>query len=221
MRLIKKNGRQGRPQQGKLSLKNGRLENVMKRICVFCGSNGGADGIYLETAETVGRFLARENIELVYGGGRVGLMGKVADTVLASGGRVIGAIPEPLAIKEVAHQGLTELHVVDSMHERKALMAELSDGFIALPGGFGTFEEFCEIITWAQLGIHRKPCALLNVGGFYDHLIAQFDLSTNQNFIRDEHRRLVLVESDIERLYELMKDYRPPALEKWIDKSLT
>lgn len=190
----------------------------MKRICVFCGSNGGADGIYLETAGKVGEFLARENIELVYGGGRVGLMGKVADTVLAGGGRVIGAIPEALAIKEVAHGGLTELHVVDSMHERKALMAELSDGFIALPGGFGTFEELCEIITWAQLGIHQKPCALLNVGGYYDHLIAQFDFANQQNFIRDEHRLLVLVDSEIESLYEKMKNYQPPFVEKWIDK---
>lgn len=190
----------------------------MKRICVFCGSNGGADGIYLETAGKVGEFLARENIELVYGGGRVGLMGKVADTVLAGGGRVIGAIPEALAIKEVAHSGLTELHVVDSMHERKALMAELSDGFIALPGGFGTFEELCEIITWAQLGIHQKPCALLNVGGYYDHLIAQFDFANQQNFIRDEHRLLVLVDSEIESLYEKMKNYQPPFVEKWIDK---
>lgn len=193
----------------------------MKRICVFCGSNGGADPIYLETAGKVGEFLAREGIELVYGGGRVGLMGKIADSVLENGGRVIGVIPEALAIKEVAHQGLTEIHVVDSMHERKALMAELSDGFIALPGGFGTFEELCEIITWAQLGIHQKPCALLNVAGFYDHLIAQLDLSVTQNFIRDEHRKLVLVENEIGRLYELMKNYEPPAIEKWIDKSST
>lgn len=193
----------------------------MNRICVFCGSNNGVEPIYLEAAEKVGKFLATENIELVYGGGRVGLMGKIADTVLAAGGRVIGVIPEALAVKEVAHQGLTELHVVSSMHERKALMAELADGFIALPGGFGTFEELCEIITWAQLGIHRKPCALLNVGGFYDNLIALFDYSTAQGFIRDEHRRLVLVESEIEKLYALMKDFRPPVLEKWIDKNLT
>jgi uncharacterized protein (TIGR00730 family) len=193
----------------------------MKRICVFCGSNGGADPVFLETAGKVGEFLARENVELVFGGGRVGLMGRVADAVLANGGRVIGAIPEALAIKEVAHQGLTEIHIVDSMHERKALMAELADGFIALPGGFGTFEELCEIITWAQLGIHQKPCAVLNVNGFYDHLIAQIDLSVKQNFIRDEHRRLVLVESEIGRLYELMKNYEPPVIEKWIDKSST
>ena len=193
----------------------------MKRICVFCGSSAGANPIYLETAEKVGKFLAAGNVELVYGGGRVGLMGKIADTVLANGGQVIGVIPESLAVKEVAHQGLTELHVVGSMHERKALMAEYADGFIALPGGFGTFEEFCEIVTWAQLGIHQKPCALLNVGGFYDNLIAMFDFSTAQNFIRSEHRRLVLVENDIAKLYELMINFRPPDIEKWLDKKST
>ena len=190
----------------------------MKRICVFCGSNSGLNPVFTQAAEEVGEFFARENIELVYGGGRVGLMGKIADTVLANGGRVIGAIPESLATKEIAHQGLTELHIVNTMHERKALMAELADGFIAMPGGFGTFEEFCEIITWAQLGIHSKPCALLNVDGFYDNLIALFDHSTAQNFIRPEHRGLVLVESEIGELYRLMADFKPPFIEKWIDK---
>jgi uncharacterized protein (TIGR00730 family) len=193
----------------------------MKRICVFCGSNPGANPVYVETAARLGEFLAAENVELVYGGGRVGLMGKIADTVLARGGKVIGIIPEDLAIKEVAHQGLTELHIVNSMHERKAMMADFADGFIALPGGFGTFEEFCEIITWAQLGIHQKPCALLNVNGFYDHLIAMFDFSTAENFIRDEHRRLVLIGDEIENLYEQMKNYRPPEIEKWLDKEST
>ena len=193
----------------------------MKRICVFCGSNTGANPAFLRAAETVGVFLARNNIELVYGGGRIGLMGKVADTVLAGGGKVIGVIPESLAIKEVAHQNLTDLHVVDSMHTRKALMAGLADGFIALPGGFGTFEEFCEIVTWAQLGIHRKPCALLNADGFYDPLLAMFDTATAENFISSEHRRLVLIESDIEKLYEQMINFRPPAIEKWLDKKST
>lgn len=190
----------------------------MKRICVFCGSNGGNDPIFLETAGLVGEFLARKNIELVYGGGRVGLMGKVADAVLANGGRVTGAIPAALDDKEIAHKGLTQLYIVNSMHERKALMAELSDGFIALPGGFGTFEEFCEIVTWAQLGIHQKPCALLNVNGFYDNLITMFDHSAANNFISAEHRKIVLVENEIEKLYELMKNFRPPVTEKWIDK---
>ena len=190
----------------------------MKRICVFCGSNNGANPIYLETTEKVGKFLASQNIELVYGGGRVGLMGKVADTVMANGGKVIGVIPESLATKEIAHQGLTELYIVNSMHERKAMMAELADGFIALPGGFGTFEEFCEIVTWAQLGIHQKPCGLLNVNGFYDNLIAQINFSTTENFIREAHRQLVLIESEVEKLYVLMKDFRSPVIEKWLDK---
>ncbi len=193
----------------------------MKRICVFCGSNTGTNPAFLQAAEEVGVFLARQNIELVYGGGRIGLMGKIADTVLAAGGKVIGIIPESLAVKEVAHQSLTELRVVDSMHERKAMMAELADGFIALPGGFGTFEEFCEIVTWSQLGIHRKPCALLNVEGFYDNLLAMFDAATGQNFIADDHRRLVLSETDIEKLYEQMKNFRSPAIEKWLDKKST
>lgn len=193
----------------------------MKRICVFCGSNSGNDPLYSETAVTVGKFFAEQNIELVYGGGRVGLMGKIADTVMANGGKVIGIIPKGLSDREVAHQGLTELHIVDSMHTRKALMAELSDGFIALPGGVGTFEEFCEIVTWAQLGIHTKPCALMNVGGFYDAFITMFDYSMEQGFIRPQHRALVLVESEIEKIYSLMKDYRPPVIEKWLDKKST
>ena len=188
----------------------------MKRICVFCGSNNGASPIYLKTAEVVGTFLAVNNIELVYGGGRVGLMGKIADSVMANGGQVIGVIPQSLADKEVAHNGLSELHIVGSMHERKALMAELADGFIALPGGFGTFEEFCEIVTWAQLGFHSKPCGLLNVGGFYDNLTAMFDFATTEKFIRKEHRKLVLIECEIEILFELMKNFSPPIIEKWL-----
>lgn len=190
----------------------------MKRICVFCGSNSGTDPLYSETAEKVGKFLAENNIELVYGGGRVGLMGKIADTVMANGGKVTGIIPKGLSDREVAHQGLTELKIVGSMHERKALMAELSDGFIALPGGIGTFEEFCEIVTWAQLGIHQKPCALMNVGGFYDAFITMFDHSMNQGFIRPQHRELVLVGNEIDKLYERMREFRPPTVEKWLHK---
>ena len=193
----------------------------MKRICVFCGSSSGNDPAYLETAVKVGEFLVANSVELVFGGGRVGLMGRIADTVMAKGGKAIGVIPAALDKKEIAHHGLTELHIVDSMHERKAMMAELSDGFVAMPGGFGTFEEFCEIVTWAQLGIHQKPCALLNVNGFYDHMITMFDHSTRQGFIRDEHRGIVLVESDIESLFDLMKNYVPPIIEKWIDKEST
>lgn len=193
----------------------------MNRICVFCGSNPGLNPVFVETATELGAFLARENVELVYGGGRVGLMGAVADAVMRNGGKVIGVIPEPLATREVAHGGLTELIVVNSMHERKAKMAELADGFIALPGGFGTFEEFCEIVTWAQLGIHRKPCSLLNIAGFYDSLIALIRHSTEQKFIRPEHHSLVLIDDEIERLFKKMKNYQPPVLEKWLDKSET
>ena len=193
----------------------------MKRICVFCGSNDGADPIFIKTAEEVGRFLAHRGIELVYGGGRVGLMGKIADTVMHNGGSVIGIIPRALAEKEVAHAGLTKLRVVGSMHERKAIMAELSDGFIALPGGFGTFEELCEIITWAQLGFHSKPCGFLNIDGYYDPLIELFDNATREQFVRPEHRRLVLIESEIEKMFDLMVTYKPPDLEKWINKDET
>jgi len=193
----------------------------MKRICVFCGSSSGGEAIYSETASNVGEFLAAKGIELVYGGGRVGLMGTVADAVLANDGTVIGIIPAALDKKEIAHKGLTELHIVDSMHERKAKMAELSDGFIAMPGGFGTFEEFCEIVTWAQLGIHQKPCGLLNVRGFYDPLIKQFDYSTSSGFVRPEHRGIVLVGTEISGLFESMVNYTPPAVEKWIDKEST
>jgi len=195
--------------------------SAMKRICVFCGSSGGTDPVYMKTAAEVGAFLASRGIELVYGGGRVGLMGRIADSVLANGGKVIGVIPEALAKKEIEHEGLTELYVVNSMHERKAMMAEFADGFIAMPGGFGTFEEFCEIVTWAQLGIHQKACGLLNVNGFYDSLIELFDHSTSSGFVREEHRGIVLVESEISRLFEAMSHYQPPAIEKWIDKSST
>ena len=193
----------------------------MSRICVFCGSSSGIDPVYSKTASAVGEFLAQNGIELVYGGGRVGLMGTVADSVLANGGRVIGVIPEALDKKEIAHKGLTELHIVSSMHQRKALMAEFADGFIAMPGGFGTFEEICEIVTWAQLGIHQKPCGLLNVNGFYDPLIELFNNSTASGFIRLAHREIVLVSAEIEKLFELMKHYKPPAIEKWIDSEST
>ncbi|MEP7074453.1 MAG: TIGR00730 family Rossman fold protein [Acidobacteriota bacterium] len=193
----------------------------MTRICVFCGSSSGTDPVYSRTAAAVGEFLAENGIELVYGGGRVGLMGTVADSVLANGGRVIGVIPEALDKKEIAHKGLTELHVVTSMHQRKALMAELSDGFVAMPGGFGTFEEICEIVTWAQLGIHQKPCGLLNVNGFYDPLIELFDRSTGSGFIRPEHRQIILVGTEIDGLFESMKNFKPPAIEKWIDNDST
>lgn len=190
----------------------------MNSICVFCGSNPGQDPVFMEAAVTVGRYLAENRIRLVFGGGRVGLMGKIADTVMENGGEVTGIIPRDLAEKEVAHENLTELHIVSSMHERKAMMAKFSDGFIAMPGGFGTFEEICEVITWTQLGFQNKPCGILNINGFYDDLIRLFDKSTKQGFIRTIHRELVLVDDDIASLVGAMTGFKPPVLEKWIDK---
>jgi len=191
----------------------------MKRVCVFCGSNFGLHPAYVQAAKNVGTIFASKGIELVYGGGRVGLMGAVADTVLAAGGKVIGVIPESLVAKEVAHQNLTDLRIVASMHERKALMAELSDGFIALPGGFGTFEEFCEVLTWAQLGLHKKPCGILNVVGFYNSLLELFDFAVAEGFVRQEHRSLITVETEIVDLLDKMSKYQPPTTDKWIDRS--
>jgi uncharacterized protein (TIGR00730 family) len=166
----------------------------------------------------MGVVLSSRGIGLVYGGGSVGLMRVVADTVIRQGGEVIGVIPEALATKEVAHQGLKDLRVVGSMHERKALMAELADAFIALPGGYGTLEEFCEVLTWAQLGLHRKPCGILNVKGFYDPLLSFFDHALSEGFVREVHRSLILVDEDPERLLDKLIDYQPPALDKWIDQ---
>lgn len=163
------------------------------RWCVFCGSSAGTNPVYRAAATELGTALAAANIELVYGGGHVGLMGAVADAVLAAGGTVIGVIPRTLAEREVAHLGLTQLHVVESMHERKALMADLSDGFVALPGGFGTFEEFCEAVTWVQLGIQTKPCVLLDVNGYYEPLIAMFDRAVEDGFVNMRNRLIIQV----------------------------
>ena len=193
----------------------------MKRICVFCGSNKGNDPAYTTAAEQVGAELARRGIGLVYGGGRIGLMGVVADAVLSAGGEVVGVIPAALDEREVAHRGLTELRVVNSMHERKALMAELADAFIALPGGFGTFEELCEIITWAQLGFIKKPCGILNVSGYYEPLLQMFDAAVNAGFIRLEHRALVLQAEDAAELIDRLTVYRPPQVEKWLELEQT
>ncbi len=193
----------------------------MRRVCIFCGSNTGARGIYAQAARAVGTALVRRQVGLVFGGGCVGLMGIVADTVLAAGGEVIGVIPEALVAKELAHQGVGDLRVVSSMHERKALMADLADAFVALPGGYGTFEEFCEVVTWAQLGLHRKPCGLLNVGRFYDPLLAFFDHAVVERFVRPEHRALVLQDDDPEGLLERLARFHPPLLEKWIDREMT
>ncbi len=193
----------------------------MQRLCVFCGANAGHNPLYRAEAERVGRLLAERGIELVYGAGNVGLMGAVADACLRSGGTVIGIIPEALVGKEVAgrhvdHRALTRLEIVDSMHTRKARMAELSDGFIALPGGFGTFEEFCEILTWGQLGFHVKPMGLLNVNGFYDPLLAMFDKAVDEGFLRVQNRAMALAETDIGRLLDTMANYRPEPVSKWL-----
>jgi uncharacterized protein (TIGR00730 family) len=175
-----------------------------RNLCVFCGSSPGRDPVYTRAAREVGRLLAHRGIGVVYGGGRVGMMGAVAEAALAAGGTVLGIIPEALMRSEIAYQGLTELRVVHSMHERKQMMADASDGFLALPGGFGTFEEFCEILTWAQLGIHAKPCGLLNVAGYYDPLMAMFDRAVAEGFLRERHRALMVADSDPERLLTAM-----------------
>lgn len=163
-----------------------------KRICVFCGSSPGAQPCYVAAATALAGHLAAHNIGMVYGGGNVGLMGALADAALEAGADIIGVIPQSLVEKELAHARLTELRVVGSMHQRKALMAELADAFIALPGGYGTFEEFCEVLTWTQLGLHRKPCGLLNVAGYYDPLLALFDHAVREGFVRPVHRRMVV-----------------------------
>src|SRR5438874_4255466 len=169
---------------------------VMRRLCVFCGSNPGHAPAYRSLAARLGQTLARRNIVLVYGGGRVGLMGALADAALEAGGEVIGVMPQALIDREIGHRGLTELRVVGSMHERKALMAELADGFVALPGGIGTMEEFFEVLSWAQLGIHNKPCGWLNVSAYYDPLIQFLDHAVKQDFLKATHRALLIVERE-------------------------
>jgi uncharacterized protein (TIGR00730 family) len=186
----------------------------MKRICVFCGSSPGNNPQYREAARNLGLMLAGRNIELVFGGGRVGLMNEIANTVLGAGGRVTGVIPQSLVDREVAHIGVSNLRVTESMHERKALMAELSDGFIALPGGIGTFEEFMEIITWGQLGFHRKPCGLLNTLGFYDGLLGFLDHAVNEGFLHKANRDSILVSESPEALLDLFVTYTPPSVDK-------
>ena len=191
----------------------------MKRICVFCGSARGVRPDYAAAARKLGAMLASRRLTLVYGGGCVGLMGELANSVLDAGGEVVGVIPRSLVEMEVAHTGVTELHVVDSMHERKALMADLSDGFVALPGGLGTLEELFEILTWAQLGLHEKPCGLLEVAGYFEHLIAFLDQAVEERFLREEHRGLLLVETCPAALLDRLPDHRPARIEKWIERS--
>ena len=189
------------------------------RLCVFCGSSSGSKAIYLEMATRLGKALADAGIGLVYGGASVGLMGAVADAALANGGEVIGIIPQALQEKEIAHKGLTDLRVVGSMHERKAMMAELSDGFIAMPGGIGTLEELFEVWTWAQLGYHTKPCALLNVDGFYDGLATFLDNLVEQAFVKPNHREMLIVEEQVASLLAAISNYEAPVVTKWVKAS--
>jgi uncharacterized protein (TIGR00730 family) len=190
----------------------------MQRICVFCGSSPGSGPEYLRAAERFAQALVQRRLGLVYGGSGVGLMGKLADTVIAAGGEVIGVIPAALAEREVAHPNLPDLRIVGSMHERKAMMEELADGFISLPGGLGTIEEMLEMLTWAQLGIHRKPCGLLNVSGYFDRLLEFIDLAVSQRFIGSEHRSLLLASDNPDELLDRCAAYQPPAIDKaeWI-----
>ncbi|MAC88083.1 MAG: TIGR00730 family Rossman fold protein [Maricaulis sp.] len=183
---------------------------VMKSICVYCGSNAGKDPAFIAAADRLGEVLALRGIGMVYGGGQVGLMGRIADATLAAGGRVVGVIPEFLALKEIAHMGLSELHVVRSMHARKAKMVKLSQAFIAMPGGIGTMEEMFEVWTWAQLGQHRHPVGLLNVNGYYDELVAFLDKMTDQGFLAPEHRGALIVSDRVTSLLDAFERYRAP-----------
>ncbi len=193
----------------------------MRRVCVFCGSSTGNKAIYREAAEALGNLLAVRSIGLVYGGGNVGLMGVIADAVLAGGGEVIGVIPRALADREIAHTGVTDLRVVDSMHTRKAMMADLSDAFVAMPGGVGTFEEFFEAVTWTQLGVHRKPCGLLNTAGFYTPLAAFIDQAVTEGFIKPVHRKMIIVDDHPERLLDSLAKVDLPDVPKWIRRDET
>lgn len=190
----------------------------MKRITVFCASSFGTDKIYEEHAALVGKTLAEQNIELVYGGANVGLMGAVADGALNAGGKVIGVLPNFLRSKEIAHLGLTELILVESMHERKTKMNDLCDGVIALPGGFGTLEELFEMLTWAQLGLHKKPIAILNINGFYDALITLLETMTQKGLLKEINQKMLLVSDNIDDLLLQMKNYTAPTVGKWIEK---
>lgn len=190
----------------------------LHRICVYCGSSPGDDPAHRATAQALGGFLAREGLTVVYGGGNIGLMGAVADGALAAGGQVIGVIPQSLLEKELGHRGVTELHVTGSMHERKQMMVDLSDGFIALPGGFGTLDELFETLTWLQLGFHHKPVGILNIGGFFDGLIGFIRHMSQSGFLKPEHADCVLVESSAQKLLSRMRTFQPPDLGKWIEK---
>jgi len=190
----------------------------MKSICVYCGSNFGVRDSYLEAAQILCAEMTKREIALVYGGGNTGLMGAIANFALAAGGKVIGVIPQALVDKEAAHTELSDLRVVGSMHERKSLMADLSDAFIALPGGLGTLEEFCEVATWTQLGFHKKACGLLNIEGFYDRLLSFLDYATEEKFIRPEHRAIFISEDNPVKLIEKLNNFDIPGISKWLDQ---
>ncbi len=186
----------------------------MKRVCVFCGSSAGSSPVHQQAAHRMGAALVRRGLGLVYGGGGIGLMKVLADAVLDQGGEVIGVIPKSLTTKEVAHGRVTDLRIVSSMHERKALMADLADAFVALPGAYGTLDEFCEMLTWGQLGLHQKPCGLLNVDGFYDHLLAHFDRLVTEGFLSPVYRSLVHESHEPENLLDTLSNYQPPITER-------
>ncbi len=190
---------------------------MIKKICVFCGSNSGNKPEYVQAARELGENMAASGIELVYGGGNVGIMGEIANAVLARGGKAVGVIPKTLVDKELAHRSLTELRVVSTMHERKALMSELSDAFIALPGGIGTLEEFFEVLTWAQLGFQKKPCALLNTAGYYDHLISFIGKMVSDGFLHESHRGLMVIEKNPAAVIEKIKSHKPVCTDKWLN----
>jgi uncharacterized protein (TIGR00730 family) len=193
----------------------------MQRVCVYAGSNPGTDPAYAEAARRLATLLAERSIGLVYGGGKVGLMGVLADTALAAGGEVIGVMPQALIDREIGHPGLTELKVVASMHERKARMAELADAFVAVPGGIGTLEELVEVYTWSQLGIHDKACGLLNVNGYYDGLVAFLDHAVEAGFLRAQHRAVLTVAADARELLDRLAAFEPPRVGKWLELEQT
>jgi uncharacterized protein (TIGR00730 family) len=193
----------------------------LRSLCVFCASSAGRDPAFAEAARSFGALLAAEGITLVYGGGHVGLMGVLADAVLGAGGRVVGVIPRALWDREVGHRGTTEMHIVETMHERKAMMASLADAFVALPGGLGTLEEIFEVWTWGQLGIHGKPCGFLDVAGYYAPLFAFLDSAVERGLVRPEHRAMAIVDDYGERLLRRLAQYEPPRVTKWVTSSET
>ena len=201
-------------------LKSGGIAGLrLEAVCVFCGTSAGNRSAYADAARALGTLLTARATRLVYGGGDIGLMKIVADAALAAGGEVIGVIPQTLADREVAHAGLTKLHVVQTMYERKQMMNDLSDGFIALPGGLGTLEEFFEVLSWGQLGMHAKPCGILDVDGYYEPLLALLDRAVDDGLLKVENRAMLIYETDAERLLDRMAAYEPPTVTKWIGRA--